>query len=48
MGKTLLRLHDLGKNLPGVVFTNNTLNVALKTLSNVPSITHSKHCLKWF
>ena len=48
MAKTLLRLHDLGKNLPGVVFTNNPLNLALKTPSNVPFATRSKRCLKWF
>ena len=48
MAKTLLRLHDLGKNLPGVVFTNDTLNLALKTPSNVPFATRSKRCLKWF
>ena len=48
MAKTLLRLHDLGKNLPGVVFTNDPLNLALKTPSNEPSATYSKCCLKWF
>ena len=36
VAKTLLRLYDLGKNLPGVVFTNDPLYLALKTPSNVP------------
>ena len=34
--KTQSRLHGLGKNLPAVVFTNDPLNLALKTPSNVP------------
>ena len=48
VAKTLLCLHDLDKNLPGVVFTNDPLNLALKTASNVPSVTHSKRYLNWF